>query len=459
MENWSNTSNTGFRVGDLFAVVGTSTDAGKGHIAIYSYTGQSGSTTLYGKCIGHHVIAAKGGTGGVGATGPKGATGAGGAEGAAGATWYTGTGITGTSTTATIFSSSGVSAAKVNDLYLNTSTGYVYKCTVAGAASAAKWVYLANIKGPTGPTGATGAKGATGVGTQGATGATGATGPKGATGAGGGQGPQGATGATGPKGATGAGGGQGPQGATGATGPRGLGVFRITTAPSSYTTATGGFTPTYRVALSTVKTQGQTSDVKIGDTIIYSYYTYPIGYVDASYVYLGARVSIRGSSGAAGAVGATGATGASGTMCYGTCSTAAGTAAKTVTVTAGTFSLQAGAMISVIFTNGFSANLTATLNVGGTGAKSIKFKNSTTSCYVQSNGVVTYIYDGTVFQVVSSPLQAGAGISTFGSTVSFDPQDCEQDHDTSWYSYRPSYLTTSTTEEPEYEGVIVWHLS
>ena len=70
------------------------------------------------------------------------------------AQWYTGTGITGTSTTATIFSGSGVSSAKVGDMYLNTSTYNTYKCTVAGAASAAKWVYVNNIKGAKGDTGA-----------------------------------------------------------------------------------------------------------------------------------------------------------------------------------------------------------------------------------------------------------------------------------------------------------------
>ena len=79
-----------------------------------------------------------------------------GGTGAAGSMWYSGTGITGTSTTATIFSGSGVSNARVNDQYLNTSTGNTYKCTVAGAASAAKWVYTGNIKGGTGATGATG---------------------------------------------------------------------------------------------------------------------------------------------------------------------------------------------------------------------------------------------------------------------------------------------------------------
>lgn len=79
-----------------------------------------------------------------------------GATGTTGSQWYSGTGITGTSTTATVFSSSDVSNARVNDMYLNTSTGYTYKCTVAGAASAAKWVYAGSIKGATGNTGATG---------------------------------------------------------------------------------------------------------------------------------------------------------------------------------------------------------------------------------------------------------------------------------------------------------------
>ena len=67
--------------------------------------------------------------------------------------WYTGNKITGTSTTATIFSSSGISSAKVGDMYLNTETMNTYRCTVAGAASAAKWVYVGNIKGATGDVG------------------------------------------------------------------------------------------------------------------------------------------------------------------------------------------------------------------------------------------------------------------------------------------------------------------
>ena len=92
----------------------------------------------------------------------------------------------------------------------------------------------------------------------------------------------------------------GEQGPQGVQGERGGGLLYITTAPASYTTATGGFTPTYRIALSTVLTQSKAAKVLIGDTLAYSYYHYPVGYVDTSYVYLGTRKSIRGATGAAG---------------------------------------------------------------------------------------------------------------------------------------------------------------
>ncbi|MBR3610049.1 MAG: collagen-like protein [Oscillospiraceae bacterium] len=119
-------------------------------------------------------------------------------------------------------------------------------------------------------------------------------GPKGEPGEKGEQGTQGVQGEQGEKGEP------GEDGAPGANGERGTGILKITTAPSSYTTATGGFTPTYRIALSTVLTQAKAEKVLAGDTIAYSYYQYPVGYVDSSYVYLGARNSIRGATGATG---------------------------------------------------------------------------------------------------------------------------------------------------------------
>lgn len=133
-----------------------------------------------------NVKGPKGDQGGTGATGPQGPqgptgpTGPKGATGARGSQWYTGTAVTGTSTTPAVFPGTGIAAALVGDIYLNTSTGNVYHCTTAGAAAVAKWAYVGCLRGPQGPQGARGETGATGpTGPQGKVGATGPQGPKG----------------------------------------------------------------------------------------------------------------------------------------------------------------------------------------------------------------------------------------------------------------------------------------
>ena len=98
------------------------------------------------------------------ARGPQGAKGDTGATGTRGSIWNVGTACTGTSSTGAVFAT-GISSSLVGDLYLNTSTGYVYRCTTAGNASTAKWTYAGSIKGvkgDKGDTGDTGAKGDTG---------------------------------------------------------------------------------------------------------------------------------------------------------------------------------------------------------------------------------------------------------------------------------------------------------
>lgn len=80
-----------------------------------------------------------------------------------GSQWYTGTGVTGTSTTGTAFSGSGVESAIVGDMYLNTSTSNIYQCTASGAASVAKWKYIACIKGMPGSAGKDGSNGTNGA--------------------------------------------------------------------------------------------------------------------------------------------------------------------------------------------------------------------------------------------------------------------------------------------------------
>ncbi len=92
----------------------------------------------------------------------------------------------------------------------------------------------------------------------------------------------------------------------GEDGQRGTGLLPVTTAPSGYTTAAGGITPKYRMEISTIKTQAGVTEVLLGDTVRYSYYHYPIAYLDSSYAYFTTRVSIRGATGAEGAAGADG---------------------------------------------------------------------------------------------------------------------------------------------------------
>jgi phage minor structural protein len=266
------------------------------------------------------------------------------------------------------------------------------------------------------------------------------------------QGEKGDTGATGPQGPTGATGATGPKGDTGAEGTRGTGIYRVTTAPSSYTTAVGGFTPTYRMSLSTAKSQSGATEILVGDNIRYSYYLYPVGYVDGSYVYMAARTSIRGSTGAQGETGATGpqgpqgetgetgpqgpkgdtgatgsqgpkgdtgetgpqgpqgetgpqgptgAAGADGQMLYATCGTAAGTAAKVATLSSGTLTLSAGATVAVKFTYANTAS-SPTLNVASKGAKQIRLNGAaltSTAHYWVAGAVITFAYDGSYWNI------------------------------------------------------------
>ena len=86
----------------------------------------------------------------------------------------------------------------------------------------------------------------------------------------------------------------------GAVGERGTGMYKITTAPTAYTTTVESFTPSYRIALSTVLSESGADKILVGDVLEYSYYHYPVGYNDGTYVYTGARTSIRGAQGTQG---------------------------------------------------------------------------------------------------------------------------------------------------------------
>ena len=156
------TSNNGETVGTY---IGTCVDYNSNDpttVSSYKWAKIKGETGAKGDTGATGAQGPRGETGATGPQGPQGETGAQGPKGSTGATgtrgsrWNVGTKITGTSSTATVFSGSGITDALVNDQYLNSSTGNTYRCTVSGDAATAKWVYTGNIKGVPGSQGAAG---------------------------------------------------------------------------------------------------------------------------------------------------------------------------------------------------------------------------------------------------------------------------------------------------------------
>ena len=100
---------------------------------------------------------------------------------------------------------------------------------------------------------------------------------------------------------------------------------------------------------------------------------------------------------------ADGLTGAS-TNRYGVCSTSAATAAKTVTVTTGTFALETGAQVTVKFNNANTAN-SPTLNVASKGAKNIFHRGAQITSGTNKAllaGVCDFVYDGTQWHLIGN---------------------------------------------------------
>lgn len=98
---------------------------------------------------------------------------------------------------------------------------------------------------------------------------------------------------------------------------------------------------------------------------------------------------------------------------FGICSTAAGTAAKTVT-TGGTFELIEGSKVLVLFQNTDTSNA-PTLNVNGTGAKSIKVNASdgVPKGFLTAHQYYWFAYDGSAWRIAGggatqiAPIQYG----------------------------------------------------
>lgn len=90
-----------------------------------------------------------------------------------------------------------------------------------------------------------------------------------------------------------------------------------------------------------------------------------------------------------------------GGITYATCGTAAGTAAKEATVSAGVFNLFTGAKVTVKFTYATTV-ASPTLNVASTGAKAIYWHGAAlaSSQYWTAGAVLDFVYDGSYWNLV-----------------------------------------------------------
>lgn len=99
---------------------------------------------------------------------------------------------------------------------------------------------------------------------------------------------------------------------------------------------------------------------------------------------------------------------------YAACSVAAGTAAKTASVTGGTFALEAGSRVTVKFANANTAS-TPTLNINSTGAKNIYHKGAQITSGTNKSllaGAVDFIYDGTQWHLVGNYIDTNTTYSS-----------------------------------------------
>ena len=92
---------------------------------------------------------------------------------------------------------------------------------------------------------------------------------------------------------------------------------------------------------------------------------------------------------------------------YGICTTAETNNSKTVTIS--NYKLIVGSYVTIKFNNSVGAN--STLNINDTGAKPIYYRQAAiTNNIISTNNLVTFIYDGTNYQITSIDIPDGNNI-------------------------------------------------
>lgn len=109
---------------------------------------------------------------------------------------------------------------------------------------------------------------------------------------------------------------------------------------------------------------------------------------------------------------------------YGTCDTAAGTAAKVASVTG--YSLVNGGIVAIKFSNDVTS-ASSTLNINSKGAKAIYFKNAALGTNVIKAGdLVTLMYDGSYYRVLAIDRAQTVADATKGTLTFQGPGDTKK---------------------------------
>ena len=136
---------------------------------------------------------------------------------------------------------------------------------------------------------------------------------------------------------------------------------------------------------------------------------------------------------------------------YGTCSTAAATAAKTVALTG--FTLDTGAKIAVKFTVTNTAS-SPTLNVNSTGAKSIMYRGSAISAgYLAANRVYEFVYDGTDYELIGD-INTDSN-TTYGGDRGISLVSGKFGHSNTAVTAKTAYGSTATTASANGGTIVV----
>ena len=158
---------------------------------------------------------------------------------------------------------------------------------------------------------------------------------------------------------------------------------------------------------------------------------------------------------------------------FGSCSTAAGTAAKVVSCSG--FALHAGSKITVKFTvTNTAAN--PTLNVNNTGAKAIYYRGSVISTgYLASGRVYTFVYDGTNYELIGdintdsdtkyntgtattaglTKLYTGTGSATDGTMTQKAITDALSGKASTSHTHTKSQITDMPTTLPNPQSMVI----